>query len=280
MWKTVIIILGIIVILIAVSVTIFSIRFKRKVKKEVIELFGKSGKETKDTVTENDLKRLPEPVQKYLRYTQVVGKEKAMTVRLRQNGFFRQKVGQKWAPLEAEQYYTTDPPAFIWFGRIMMASFLSVAARDMYFEGKGNMLIKVLSRLTVADAKGKDMDEASLMRFLNEMMWFPSAYLNEYIQWESIDAKSAKAIIHNGGVNASAVLYFNDLGELRNFKGERFCSITGKRESWSTPMSEYKEINGLRLPVKGEGVWNLQSGDFSYIRVEITDIVYNNPLTY
>lgn len=275
-----IIIIAVMVILIITSLMVFSIISKRKAKREVIELLKKSGKGTKDVVTEEDLKRLPEPVRKHLEYTQIVGKEKIKTVRLKQGGFFRQKIDQKWIPLYAEQYYTTNPPAFIWLGRINIAPLLSISAKDMYFEGKGNMLIKLLSTLTVADAKGKEMDEASLMRYLNEMMWFPTAYLNDYVQWEGIDDESAKATISDKGITASAILYFNEKGEVKNFVGERFCSLTGKKETWSTPISEYKEINGVRIPIKGEGVWNLSSGDFSYIRVEITDIEYNNPSIY
>lgn len=280
MWKTVIIIIAAMVILIITSFTVFSIIFKRKVRKEAVELLKKSGRETKDVVTEEDLKRLPEPVQKYLKYTQIIGKEKIRAVRLKQKGFFRQKKGQKWISFQAEQYYTTGSPAFIWFGRINIAPFISIVARDRYFEGKGNMLIKLLYTLTVADAKGREMDEATLMRYLDEMMWFPTAYLNDYIQWEHIDAKSAKATISDKGVTASAILYFNEKGELRNFVGERLSSVTGKKETWSTPISEYKEINGIRIPIKGEGVWNLSSGDFSYIRLEITDIEYNSPSIY
>lgn len=51
-------------------------------------------------------------------------------------------------------------------------------------------------------------------------------------------------------------------------------------ERWSTPITEYREINGMMLLTKGEGLWNLSSGDFSYIRVEITHIEYNNPSEY
>jgi len=45
---------------------------------------------------------------------------------------------------------------------------------------------------------------------------------------------------------------------------------------WLPFGSEYKGINGFRIPTRGEAIWNLDSGDFSYIKVEITDIEYNN----
>jgi hypothetical protein len=64
-------------------------------------------------ITEAGLLSLPEQVQRYLSYAGVVGKEPIRTVRLAQHGFMRQQPGQKWMPLIAEQYYTTNPPAFL-----------------------------------------------------------------------------------------------------------------------------------------------------------------------
>ena len=150
----------------------------------------------------------------------------------------------------------------------------------MYREGKGNMLIKLLSLFTIADAKGKEMDQGTLLRYLNEMMWFPTAYLNDNIQWEAVDSNSAKVTMSDHENTVSAVLHFNKKGEIKNFVAERYREVKGQffMDTWSTPNHEYKEINGIWIPAKGEGVWNLESGDFSYIQLEIIDIEYNTPL--
>ena len=60
-----------------------------------------------------------------------------------------------------------------------------------------------------------------------------------------------------------------------NFVAPRFNSTTGKKETWSTPITAYKEFHGLRIPSKGEAVWKLADGDFCYIKLEVTDIEYN-----
>lgn len=280
--KIVLIVLGIIIVLIASSISISNVIFKRKINNEVEELFKKSKKITPEFVTEEDIEGLPEPVQRYLRYTQIIGKEKIRTVRLKQKGFIRTKEDQKWMPFDAEQYFTIDSPAFIWFATIKPAPFLSIKARDKFYEGKGNMLIKLLAFIKIADASGYEVDQSTLVRYLNEAVWFPTAYLNDYIQWEPIDSNSAKAAISYRGVTASAIFYFNEKGELTNIVAERYMDIDGQfvMETWSTPIKEYKEIKGIMIPVKGEAVWNLDSGDFSYVRLEITDIEYNNPSIY
>ena len=272
----------VIIIVLLVSFAISYITFGRKVAGEVKELFGKMKEIRPEVVTERDLEGLPEPVQRYLRYTQIIGKERIGTVRLKQEGSIRTKEDGGWMPFSAQQYYTTDYPAFIWYGSVKLFSLPLMRARDRFYEGKGNMLIKLLPFITIADATGDEMDQGTLVRYLNEMMWFPTAYLNDYIQWESIDSSSAKATISLEGLSASAVLYFNEKGQMTNFVAERYMTVDDgySLQTWSTPITEYKEINGMMLPTKGEGVWNLSSGDFGYITVEIVDIEYNNPSKY
>jgi len=186
--------------------------------------------------------------------------------------------GLKWEMSD----YTTDPPAFIWHGSIEFIPFLSVKARDMLFGGKGAMLVKLLGLISIADASGPEMNQASLVRYLSETIWFPTAFLSDYIQWELLDNNSAKATVSVDGLTASAMFYFNESGELENFITERYYDEGGQLvlRTWSTPITEYKEINGIRMPSKGDAVWNLSSGDFKYIEVELTDIEYNKPARF
>lgn len=272
----------VIIIVLAVSFTISYIAFERKVDNEVEKLFKKSKETGPEVISEADIEGLPEPVQRYLRYAQVIGKEKIRTVRLKQKGFFRQKEDQGWMPLNAEQYYTTDSPAFIWNGNLRLLQLPLIKGRDKFCEGKGNMLIKLLPFIKIADASGYEIDQGTLVRYLNEIMWFPTAYLNDYIEWEPIDSSSAKATISVEGLTASAILYFNEKGEMTNFVAERYMTVDDKfsLETWSTPIEKYREVHGIRIPTKGEGVWKLSSGDFNYIRIEIIDIEYNNPSIY
>lgn len=268
-------IMGLIIVLAALLVSVSKNAFNRKVALEVNALFEKS-KQGAETVTEEDIKRLPEPVQRYLRYTNNIGKKKIKIVRLKQKGFMRTKEDGNWLPFEAEEYFSTEPPAFIWNATMRPLPFLQIKGRDKYVDGKGNMYIKLLPVTQIADATGPEMDQGAFMRYLNEMMWFPTAYLSKDIVWEAIDNNSAKATMSYKGVTVSAVVYFNEKGELINFVADRYMDVGGKfkLEKWSTPIKEYRELNGIRIPAKGEGVWNLDTGDFSYIDLEVTDIEY------
>jgi len=40
-------------------------------------------------------------------------------------------------------------------------------------------------------ATGSEIDQGAMMRYLNEMTWFPAAFLGENISWRAIDDTSA-----------------------------------------------------------------------------------------
>lgn len=79
-------------------------------------------------------------------------------------------------------------------------------------------------------------------------------------------------------MNGSAVFHFNEIGEINNVVADRYMTDSGEHvlRKWSTPIHEYMEVNGIRVPSKGVAVWHLSSGDFEYIELEVTQIEYNN----
>ncbi|NOX87897.1 MAG: hypothetical protein GXO77_02645 [Calditrichaeota bacterium] len=253
----------------------------RLVKKEVNEIFQNAAV-SKEVIKSEDIAGLPEPVRRWLKYSNIIGKERIRVVRLKQKGFFRTGPDKKWMPFDAREYYTTDPPAFIWSATVRMAPLVPLKVRDKYAEGKGKMQVKLLGLFSVVDETGDEIDQGAMVRYLNEMMWFPSAALNDYIKWEPVDDNSAKATMSYQGVTASAIFYFDEEGKVTNMIAERamYEDNAFVFKKWSTPITEHGELNGIRIPVKGEGVWLLESGDFSYIRLEVTDIEYNVPSLY
>lgn len=255
---------------------------RRSIRRAASELFQQSRDTPPVIVTEAHLIGLPEPVQRYLRGAHVVGKQAVRAVRLKQKGFFRRGLDQKWLPLVAEQYYTTQPPAFLWYGTIRPFPLVSISAKDVFSEGHGNMLVKLLSLVTLADARGPEADQGELVRYLTEIVWFPTAWLSDYIQWQAVGGRSAKATIRCQGATAAAVLHFNDKDELTQFTAERYREENGRYVlgQWLIHCGGYEEVNGVRIPLKGVAAWKLESGDFSYFRGEITEIEYDKPVVY
>ncbi len=245
-------------------------------KEEIADLFNKQDESETKAITEDDLKKLPEPVQHYFRYSGVIGMVPVKTVSLKQRGFFRMKEGQRMMPMQAEQYYTTNPPSFLWYGKITPVPLLSIKARDMLFNGKGSMLIKLLGLFKVGETSGIEMGQAALTRYLSEAIWFPTALLDKCVTWMQVNTNSARAIIEYAGIKASGIFHFDSNGQLKNFTTERY-QLEGDKlilRPWSTPIRAYKAINNLNIPYRGDAFWHLDGREFKYIEVEITELKY------
>jgi hypothetical protein len=243
---------------------------------EVRDMSDRARRTPDGIVQEADLDGLPDIVQKYMRRSGVIGKPWVHTVKLGQRGRIRMGPSKPWMNLLAEQHYFTDPPGFVWDARVKKGPILSFSGRDKLFEGEGNMLIKAAC-FRVVDEKGEKLDQGSMMRYLSEMIWFPSAMLGSYIKWEGISENAAKATLTYGKKSVSGKFIFSKEGDVIDFQALRYKD-TGKKGSlipWHTPAIEYGEMGGYRIPVKASAAWTLDDTDFTYIEVEITSLAYN-----
>ncbi|MDD8017567.1 MAG: hypothetical protein PHP42_04280 [Bacteroidota bacterium] len=275
-------ILGLLIVLF-IALVIYNNHFsKLDAKGEVQRMYANARMTSHDTITADDLKKFPEPVRRYLQYSRIVGTPKLHMVRLKQQGQFQIGPNRGWNDFEAVQYYTIDPPAFIWFAHIQMYPGVWITVRDKYDNGKGNMLVKPLSTFTIADAKGAEMDQGAMLRYLSEIVWFPGAWLSSYLTWEAIDSSSVRVTMSYYDMKVSGELTFSSRGELVDFRTERYRAVGDKFElaPWVTPVLKYSEMNGVMIPSEGEAIWKLKDGDFSYIRLKVTEIDYNTPTLY
>jgi hypothetical protein len=220
------------------------------------------------------LEDLPEPVQRYLHYTGVVGKPHVRTVHLKQRGKMRPTASGGWLPLDAEQFYSVQPPGFVWDGTLHMGPLPLARARDRYADGRGNMLIRAGGIYPVADASGAETDQGSMMRYLSEMIWFPTAFLGDNISFTAIDAQSAQVTLTDHGRSASGTLYVDLEGRLAGFLAQRYRMGYGLA-TWWAPVTEYGELAGLKLPMRGQAAWKLPEGDLMYFDVAISELEYN-----
>ncbi len=262
---------------VAASVGVGQVRFARQIGREVGELLAATGNARPAVLTEDDLRGLPAPVQRWLRYSRVVGTERPATIRLKQEGQFRTGEGQAWLPFEAEQHFTTDPPGFIWSVSMRMAPLVTITGRDRYANGTGEIEMRVLSLIPVAEKRGGSLNQAALLRYLAEIGWFPAAAVSPYIAWQSLDDNAARATISHGGLTASATFSFDAQGHLTTVVAERHDDARNTLVRWSGINHAYGELGGVPVPMEGEAIWHYDSGDFSYIRLRIVEIEYNRP---
>jgi len=274
-------IIGIILLTGIVAVVIISSLnlTNRKYHGLVEDVLRKGSKEETEVITGNDLDRLPEPVRKYLDYVGVVGSQKVHNFRVEMTGKMKLDRDSNFSSHEAKQTSFIDQGVRLFYMDLYMKG-LKVSGLHHFDKDDARMKIRLLDIFTVVDENGESMRKAETVTFFNDMVVMaPQTLISEKIHWEAIDDFNVKATFTHNNISIDAILVFDEQGRLVNFISEDRLAMNndGVTESvpWSTPISEYQEINGLTLPKYGEAVWHYDDGDFTYITLDIQDIEYN-----
>ncbi len=154
---------------------------------------------------------------------------------------------------------------------------VTIAGRDYYIDEEGAIEMRVLSLVPVADRAGGSLNQGAALRYLNEIMWFPTAALSDPVSWKEIDASSAEATLDYAGLSVSAVFSFDDEGKIVTMTADRYIDEKSAVLPWSTPLLGYGSFDGVRMPVQGTGVWDYGiDGEFEYIRLKLTDFEFDS----
>lgn len=263
------------IILIVVIRALAGTHFESMVSKDIVAIHAAEKIERNQAVTESDCEHLPLPVQKWLHRSGVIGQSKTTMLRLKQQGRMRMKPNGKWMSFTAEQYFNTIAANFVWYTRVQSFAGVELLGRDKLKEGEGHMLIKLMGLIPlVNNAPNPQIDNDSMIRYLAEICWFPSAALSEQIHWISIDSSSAEATFTVNEKQVKGIFEFSDEGDFVSFRGMRHFSV-GKDtmpENWLVRTIETKEMGRIRIPARTEVIWKLESGDFKWLELEIIEI--------
>lgn len=261
------------ILLLVVVVGFGQWRFHRMVQAEVETML--SATHSQGLVVEEDLALLPTSVRQWLKHSGVVGKARVSVVKLRQRGRMQTEPGARWMDFEATQWITTNPPGFIWYADVAAFPGAFLYGRDKYQAGHGAMTISLMATVPVVDASGPKVDQASMLRFLGEMALYPSAALEPYVQWEEAGEHAARATMSYGGISATGVFQFDGIGNVLNFEAKRYRET--ETEDWLVEAkdSTTKEAQARGFPARWNVSWRLDTGDWTWLELEFSDVTYD-----
>ena len=268
-----------VIILIVAIIGFFQIQFKNEYKNEVKIGIEESKSIQKSILNESEIAYLPAPVQKYIRYTGFLNKPIVNNFRVDFVGKIRDHAKPVWMELTSEQYNFIKTPTRLFYLDASMKG-LPVGGFHSFKNGIAFMDVRLLSIFKVEYQSGAVMNTSETVTFFNDMcVMAPGALIDKRIEWLEVVGNKVKASFTNNGITISAWLYFNEKGELINFDSEDRSALGKNGETiklkWSTPMRDYKDINGYRLATYAETIYSYPEGDFTYATFELKDIGYN-----
>lgn len=266
-----------VIILVVSLVQMGQYRFDQMVQEETGRILSDNKQNITQTLSEEAIRDLPKAVKNWLRRSGAIGKPFQSLGKVVQRAEMQMKPGQDWMKASALQYTTIDKPGFIWTVDVRMNPLFGFRGRDKFENGKGEMLIKLNSLVNVVNAQGEKLDEGSLQRYLGEMVWFPSLALSPHVRWEAIDDTSAKATMSFNGTEGSGIFYFDVNGDVKKFVAWRFQGNedSAERREWVMEIEDYGVFEGIRVPTKMTATWKLDADDWTWLKLEVTEIRYN-----
>ena len=252
--------------------------------KNVYKTKVRSGLQESNTVptrilTEKDIEPLPDAVKRYIRYTGCIDKPLVNNFRIDFVGKIRSHEKKVWMQLTSEQFNFIKTPTRLFYMDATMKG-LPLAGFHCFKNGVAYMDIRLLSMFKVEFQSGPVMDTSETVTYFNDIcVMAPAALIDKRITWLQEDGNKIKASFTYNGISISAWLYFNEKAELINFVSEDRSALleNGKtvKLPWSTPLSDYKNINGYRLAGYAEAIYTYPDGDFAYATFTLKNIIYN-----
>lgn len=182
-----------------------------------------------------------------------------------------------WAPFTSVQHVEVWPPGFVWDARIRMAP--GPAVRDGYVRGTGTMAAAYAGPVPVVDEGGTpEMAAASLLRYLAEAAWLPTALLPASgVAWEALGDSAARATLADGATRVSMDVFFGPQGGITRILAQRPRDVDGVAAltPWEGHFGDYERHGGMQIPMTARVGWILPQGRHDYFRGRITAVEFD-----
>ena len=250
-------------------------------RNEKIEEINKySGLEINSIISEEDIEHLPEPVQNYLRYCGFIGYQEIINAEvIWSDSHIKLAPDRNWMKLNTQQFNSVPEPMRIAYMKAAILGVIPFEGRDIYRDGRGNMLGKIAGIFTVFNSQDKETSQSALITILAEVPLVPGYALADYITWEEIDKHTANARIQHKELDVGGTFFFNDNGEYIRFETDEryYVNPEGdyKKVKFSILIDGYTEKEGLKFPTKVRAIWHLPEGEYEYWKGTISDINFN-----
>lgn len=268
-----------VVILLVSIVGYAEFNFQQLVKKDIARIQSAAPVSDREFVDPEAMSDLPKPVQHWIGQSRIVGQQAVEQVEMKQDFRLQLKPEQTdWYHGSVQQLIWTAEPAFVWTLNMEMMPLVHIAGRDLFADGEGEMLIRIMSAVPIVEEKNNPkINQGALQRFLAEMVWYPSFALSERVSWEAIDEYSARASMDYKGTSGACTFFFDNTGMPKRVSAMRYRG--GHEDAvlteWVIDIHENRVFNGINIPVSCSVTWKLDSGDWTWATLEVTDYKVN-----
>lgn len=245
----------------------------KKEYNDIVKGLAENNKLSKSIINEDDLKVLPEVLQKYYIKNGYIGIESASIIMFDfKDVEFSMGVNKPNVKIDYTVYDFVKEPSRVALidSKIFGIPFQGI---DICNDGNASMKGVLAKHITLFNTKFEIIDSA----YLSECIMHPSLALQDNITYKQIDDYSVEATIRVNGRVTTGIFYFNKDYEMTHFVDKkRLCADTNTYEKWSAVVGNYKVVNGINVPMKFQAVWNYSEGDLIYFNSNYMKINFHS----
>jgi hypothetical protein len=228
-------------------------------------------------VVEQDLVALPPLVQAYLRRSGVVGRPHVRNVHVRFSAQMRSSATAAWMTSTADEYAFFNPPGRLFAMQASRAG-IPFDVLHEYIDSAATFRVRIAGLFPMVDMSGPTITNDETVTVMNDILVFaPAAILELPFSFETTGDHTVRATFRNAGFTVAAVLTFDAAGDLVGFRSsDRSHGREGGAADWSTPITGYQVVDGIRVGTRGDANWIEPDGrEWTYGRFEIVSLAYN-----
>lgn len=227
-------------------------------------------------VTDADMAPLPPLMQTYLRRVGAVGRPHVRNMRAIFKAQMRSSAAAPWMEATASQYEFFDPPARLFYMNATRAG-VPLDVLHEYMDGAATFRVRIAGLYPMVDKHGPGLTHDETVTLMNDVLVLaPAAVIDLPFTFETTGERTLRATFQNAGFAVTAALTFDAAGDLVGFiSPDRAHDREGGAASWSTPISGYRIVNGIRIGTRGDANWIERGREWTYGRFEIVSITYN-----
>lgn len=210
-------------------------------------------------------------------YAMPNGAPRETRVAFRETARIRSGPAASWNALSAEQWIDARTLEFRWEARMRTAPLVSLHVVDAFERGAGELTVRALGRIKVAEFRGPLADKGELMRLLATFPQCPMAFAEHpWLTWTS-PAESVLRVECRTPTTSAIVDYeVTAGGQIESARASDRPRQVGRsfvETPWRARGIDYREFGALRVPTRTEASWDLGTqGTFVYYEGTISSV--------
>lgn len=237
----------------------------------VDRMHAHSAPPVQDRVSFAGLDTLPPPVARYFRFALTEGQSYVDRLELTHGGRFKTAPDKDWVSISGHQWFTTSTPGFVWEGRTSL-----FRAVDAYVAEEGRLRVYLLGAVRIVNIGGTpETNEAELLRWLAEGLWFPTAWLpRDGLRWHAQTDSTARLTFEHAGLHLAYTVTFAPDGSISRLETLRFYGPERGYLPWIGIPRAYAEVEGMHIPYGIVGAWVVDGEVQPYADFEVDSLSY------